>query len=74
MLDSFSIEDLAQRLKAVVDVENTKIATSLNSSVNKVFTANISLNGNVEMDRRKVGRLVAPNVSKTFISGGAYVG
>ena len=74
VLDSFSIEDLAQRLKAVVDVENTKIATSLNSSVNKVFTANISLNGNVEMDRRKVGRLVAPNVSKTFISGGAYVG
>lgn len=73
VLDRFSFDGLSSRLSDAVALENNKMSASLNNSFSRNFTANISLDGSVEMDKKKVGRLVAPSVQRTFREAGAYV-
>ena len=72
-MDKFSFDGLSSKLSDAVALENNKMSASLNNSFSRNFTANISLDGNVEMDKKKVGRLVAPSVQRTFREAGAYV-
>lgn len=60
-------------MKSAVDFETQKLSANLSTtaSFNKILTANINVNGNVEMDSTRVGRLVAPAVSKTLRTAGA---
>lgn len=73
VLDRFSFESLSNRLQDAVDLENNKMSANLNNSMSRNFTAQISLDGTVEMDKKKVGRIVTPSVQRTFREGGAYV-
>lgn len=73
VMDRFSFDELSQQLQNAVLFENGKISANLNNSLSRNLTANINLNGSVEMDKRKVGRLVAPSVQRTFREAGAYV-
>lgn len=73
VLDRFSFEGLSSQLQDAIDFENGNISASLNNSMSKQLTANIDLSGTVEMDKKKVGRLVAPSVQRTFREAGAYV-
>lgn len=69
-----SIGSVYKKMKSAVDFETQKLSANLSTTanVNKLFTANINLNGDVNMDSEKVGRMVAPSVSKTFRTAGAY--
>ena len=62
-------------MQSAVDFETQKLSANLSTTAtnNKLFTANITMNpGNIYMDSDKVGRIVAPAVSKTFRGQGAY--
>ena len=68
-----NIAKVYRQMKSTVDFETQKLSTNLSATamMSKVITANINVNGNVEMDKTKVGRLVAPSVSKTLRTAGA---
>ena len=68
-----NIKKVYRQMKTAVDFETQKLSANLSASASysKLFTANINVNGNVEMDGNKVGRLVAPSVSKTLSTAGA---
>lgn len=62
-------------MKSAVDFETQKLSANLSTTAtnNKLFTANITMNpGSIYMDSDKVGRIVAPAISKTFRGQGAY--
>ena len=64
-----------KNMQSAVDFETQKLSANLSTTAtnNKLFTANITMNpGNIYMDSDKVGRIVAPAVSKTFRGQGAY--
>ncbi len=73
-LQSSFIAQLCGNMKSVVNFETQRVSTNLSTtaSVSKLFTANIQIAGDVDMDGTKVGRLVASTVSKTFKVGGAH--
>ena len=68
-----NISKVYRQMKSAVDFETQKLSTNLSATamMSKVITANINVNGNVEMDKTKVGRLVAPAVSRTLRTAGA---
>lgn len=51
---------------------NAKASVKSNNSMLNVIQATFNIDGSVDMDSSKVGRLVAPVVSKTLRTGGAY--
>lgn len=61
-------------MKTAVDFQTQKLSTKLSTtaSINKMLTATINVNGDISMDSTKVGRIVAPVVTRTFRTGGAY--
>lgn len=61
-------------MKTAVDFQTQKMSANLSTtaSINKMLTATINVNGDVNMDSTKVGRMVAPAVTRTFRTGGAY--
>lgn len=64
-----------KNMQSAVDFETQKLSANLSTTAtnNKLFTANITMNpGNIYMDSDKVGRIVAPAISKTFRGQGAY--
>jgi len=67
-----NISKVYRQMKSAVDFETQKLSANLSTtaSFNKILTANINVNGNVEMDSTRVGRLVAPAVSKTLRTAG----
>ena len=69
-----NIDSVYKQMKTAVDFETQKLSTNLSTtaSINKMFTANINVNGDTYLDNQKVGRMVAPVVSRTFGVGGAY--
>lgn len=69
-----NIDSVYKQMKSTVDFETQKLSANLSTtaSFNKIFTANINLNGDTYLDNEKVGRMVAPVVSRTFGVGGAY--
>ena len=68
-----NIAKVYKQMKTAVDFETQKLSANLSTtaSFNKSIIANININGDVEMDKTKVGRLVAPTVSKTLRTAGA---
>ena len=69
-----NIKSVYKDMKTAVDFQTQKLSTQLSTtaSVNKMLTATINVNGDVNMDSTKVGRMVAPAVTRTFRTGGAY--
>lgn len=64
-----------RQMQSAVDFETQKLSANLSTTAtnNKLFTANITMNpGSIYMDSDKVGRIVAPAISKTFRGQGAY--
>lgn len=70
-IDSFGSE-VINRMSNAVELETGKInaKASISSNINKVIQINADFKGNVELDNRKVGRIIAPNVAQTIKAGG----
>lgn len=68
-----NISKVYRQMKSAVDFETQKLSANLSTTAtsSKILTANINLNGSVDMDGNRVGRLVAPVVSKTLRTAGA---
>lgn len=69
-----NIKSVYKDMKTAVDFQTQKLSANLSTtaSVNKMLTATINVSGDVNMDSTKVGRMVAPAVTRTFRTGGAY--
>lgn len=69
-----NIKSVYKDMKTAVDFQTQKLSANLSTtaSVSKMLTATINVNGDVNMDSTKVGRMVAPAVTRTFRTGGAY--
>lgn len=70
-----NIDKVYKQMKSAVDFETQKLSTSLSTSgnYNKTLVANIQVQpGDIIMDSEKVGRVVAPAVTRTFKGAGAY--
>lgn len=64
-----------KQMRTAVDFETQKLSTNLSTtgSYNKILNANITLKqSDIYMDSTKVGRIIAPTVSKTIRGAGAY--
>lgn len=66
-------EKMFKKMKATVDFQTQKLSANLSTSAvyNKDITVNSNIVGNVELDGNRVGRLIAPSVSKTLRTAGA---
>ena len=66
--------DMEKRLQDVVNLEigktNATATVKSNAMYNSVIQINANFDGNVEMDSTRVGRLVAPAISKTLRTAG----
>lgn len=70
-----NLDKVYRQMQSAVDFETQKLSANLSTTAtnNKLFTANITMNpGSIYMDSDKVGRIVAPAISKTFRGQGAY--
>lgn len=69
-----SIGSVYKKMRSAVDFETQKLSANLSTTanVNKMLTAYIEVNGDVNMDGDKVGRMVAPAVARNFRTAGAY--
>ena len=70
-----NVGGLYSKMKSAVDFETQKLSASLSTTAttNKTLTANITVNpSDIYMDSTKVGRVVAPAVTKTLRGAGAY--
>ena len=70
-----NIKSVYSKMKSAVEFETQKLSASLSTTAttNKTLTANITVNpSDIYMDSTKVGRAVAPAVTKTIKGGGAY--
>ena len=67
-----NISKVYKQMKSAVNFETQRLSAKLSTTatMSKVLTANINVNGNVDMDSTRVGRLVAPSVAKTIKAGG----
>lgn len=68
-----NISRVYKQMKSAVDFETQRLSANLSTTANynRTFTSNVNINGSVEMDGNKVGRLVAPSVSRTLSTAGA---
>lgn len=69
------IDSVYKDMQNALDIENAKIQASVESG--KIFNSlvnstpvSISLDGSVEMDNQKVGRIITPVVARTIKTGG----
>ena len=72
-VDSLS-NDIQDRMQNAVNIETGKMNASANIKASSLFDNTIVLNasfdGNVELDKTRVGRIIAPNVARTIKAGG----
>ena len=70
-IDSFG-DEVVNKMSNAVTLETGKINAKamLSSNINRTIQINASFDGNVELDNRKVGRIVAPDVSRAIKAGG----
>ena len=68
-----NISKVYKQMKTAVDFQTQKLSANLSTtaSFNRTITANINVTGDTYMDSTKVGRMVAPAVSKTLRTAGA---
>lgn len=69
------LSNVYRDIQRVIDVEQSKLVASVETgrvfnTIQNSTPVAISVNGNVEMDSTKVGRLITPVVSKTIKTGG----
>jgi hypothetical protein len=71
------LDNVYRDMQKSINFENAKIQANVESG--KIFNSivnstpvEITLDANVDMDGQKVGRLVAPSVSRTIKTGGGY--
>lgn len=72
-----AMEDMYKEMNRTIKLENSKLNFDVLSGnvYNKSFfqtPVSIDLNANVDMDGQKIGRLIAPSVSRTIKTGGGY--
>ena len=69
-----NIKSVYKQMKTAVDFQTQKLSANLSTTATfgRSITANINVNGDVDMDGTRVGRIVAPTVSKTLKTGGAF--
>jgi len=69
-----SIGAVYKKMRSAVDFETQKLSANLSTTanVNRLLTAYIDVNGDINMDSEKVGRMTAPTVARTFRTAGAY--
>lgn len=74
ILSSFDLSSIYSKMQTAVALETGKIATNLSTTANigKVLTANINVTGDTYMDSTKVGRMIAPSITKTLRGGGVH--
>lgn len=68
-----NIKDVYKQMKATVDFQTQRLSTNLSTSalVSRSLNANITLeSSDIYMDSNKVGRAVAPSVSRTLRTAG----
>lgn len=72
-LDNLNIGSIYRKMSNAVANETNRLSAKVSASAlaNTSFTANIQSQGNVYLDSTKVGKMIAPVVSKTFRQGGA---
>ncbi len=72
--DGLDLTGIYNKMKTTVDFETAKLSTNLSTTANvgRILRANINVQGDTYMDSTKVGRMVAPQVSKTIRGAGAY--
>lgn len=65
-------DEIVNKMSNAVDVENAKISAKaiMTGNINRTIQINADFKGNVELDNRKVGRIIAPNVAQTIKAGG----
>lgn len=66
--------DIYRKMQNAVSLEtasiNTRASVKANNSMLNVIQANFSIDGSVDIDGQKAGRILAPNVSKTLRMAG----
>ena len=64
--------EVLDKMSNAVNVESGKINAQamLSSNVNRTIQINASFNGDVELDNRRVGKIIAPDVSRAIKAGG----
>ena len=67
-----NLSKVYRKMKSAVDFETQKLSTNLSTTAttNRAITVYMNLQGDAYMDSTKVGRMVAPTVSKTLKVGG----
>lgn len=72
-VDSLS-NDIQDRMQNAVNIETGKMNASANIKASSIFNNTIVLNasfdGNVNLEKTKVGRILAPDVARTIKAGG----
>lgn len=70
----FDISGMYNRMERAVAVETGRISTNLSTTANisKTMHATIQVNGDTYLDSTKVGRMIAPEVTKTIKGGGIH--
>lgn len=70
-----NLDKVYKQMQSAVDFETQKLSANLSTTAtnNKILTANIVMNpSNIYLDSDKVGRAVAPSVTRTLRGAGAY--
>ncbi len=49
---------------------NSKASVKANNSLLNVTTLNIAVDGSVDIDGKRAGKILAPEITKTFRTGG----
>lgn len=70
----FDISGMYNRMERAVAVETGRISTNLSTTANisKTMHATIQVNGDTYLDSTKVGRMIAPTITKTIKGGGIH--
>lgn len=69
-------DDIMSEMNNAVAVEtgsiNAKASVKSNNSMVNVIQATFNIDGSIETDGQKFGRIITPYVTKTLRTGGAY--
>ena len=72
MSDELDFDKIHGQMQTAVAFETGKISTTLstNANINKMLQAKISVQGDTYLDSTKVGRIIAPEVTKNIRTAG----
>lgn len=72
--NGLDLTGIYDKMQSAVTFETGRISTNLTTTANvgKILRANINIQGDTYMDSTKVGKILAPQVSKTLKGAGVY--